>query len=278
MGNSLVFLVSSTQYKAAAHSMGGKTLILIFASLVVVNTQRISFADSKKSTSSSKDITVDTRAPSSYQNCNCQCDSVTWTDGQYIRGNCRSKDRNGALFCYVSGSALCACRDVQVSSFLKGNDGRFKYYSYEACTTPERNQCRNYGIGNFGDGDFTYCANHGGSSFGGSSSYRPGGSSQSSGGFGGSYRPGSSSQSGGFGGYRPGSNNGGFGGSSQYRPSNHNQNNHNRPNYGGSRPNNGFGGSLGSILGGNIRTGNKDQSSSSDASRPSSGGAINFNA
>merc|ERR1711936_392804 len=70
-------------------------------------------------------ISVDQRAPSTFENCNCQCNSDTWTDGQYIRGNCRSKDRNGALFCYVSGSALCSCRDVQVSSFLKNNQGRF---------------------------------------------------------------------------------------------------------------------------------------------------------
>merc|ERR1712048_351529 len=135
-------------------------------------------------------ITVDTRAPSTYENCNCQCNSDTWTDGQTIKGNCRSKDRNGALFCYVSGTALCSCRDVQQSSFLPNNDGRLKYYSYEACTTPPRNQCSNYGQQNFGDGDFKYCQNGGG--FGGSSSYRPSRPGSSS-----SYRPGGSSSFGG---------------------------------------------------------------------------------
>ena len=34
-------------------------------------------------------VTVSNRAPSTFQNCNCQCNSDTWTDGQYIRGNCR---------------------------------------------------------------------------------------------------------------------------------------------------------------------------------------------
>merc|ERR1739838_739885 len=157
-------------------------------------------------------ISIDQRAPSTFENCNCQCNSDTWTDGQYIRGNCRSKDRNGALFCYVSGSALCSCRDVQVSSFLKNNQGRFKLYSYEACTTPPRNQCRNQGYNsNLGDGDFPYCSynnnNFGNNNFGGSSNYRPSGGISSSSG----YRPGGSSSSG----YRPGGSTS-FGGS--YNP------------------------------------------------------------
>merc|ERR1712029_285117 len=151
-------------------------LLVIFISLLAKET----FCQEER-------ISVDTRAPSTFQNCNCQCDSDTWTDGQYIRGNCRSKDRNGALFCYVSGSALCSCRDVQISSFLKNNQGRFKYYSYEACTTPPRNQCRNSGYNsNLGDGDFPYCSSGGfGGGFGGSGSYRPSGGISSSSG----YRP-----------------------------------------------------------------------------------------
>ena len=32
---------------------------------------------------------VGIKAASSFQNCNCQCNSDTWTDGQFIRGNCR---------------------------------------------------------------------------------------------------------------------------------------------------------------------------------------------
>merc|ERR1711963_236120 len=146
-----------------------------------------------------KKITVDTRAPSTYQNRNCQCNSDTWTDGITVKGNCRSEDRNGALFCYVSGSALCSCRDIQQSSFLPDNNGRLKYYSYEACTTPPRNQCSNYGFNqNLGDGDYPYCQSSGSYRPGGSSSYRPAGGSSS-------YRPGGSSS------YRPG-------GSSSYRP------------------------------------------------------------
>merc|ERR1711936_941619 len=136
-----------------------KAFLLIFG-LLAKEAFGIDFVDNKK-------ITVDTRAPSTYQNCNCQCNSDTWTDGTTVKGNCISQDRNGALFCYVSGSALCSCRDVQQSSFLPDNNGRLKYYSYEACVTPPRNQCSNYGFNqNLGDGDLKYCQS--------SSSYRPG--------------------------------------------------------------------------------------------------------
>merc|ERR1712223_224094 len=129
-----------------------KAFLLIFG-LVAKEAIGIDFVDNKK-------ITVDTRAPSTYQNCNCQCNSDTWTDGTTVKGNCRSEDRNGALFCYVSGSALCSCRDIQQSSFLPDNNGRLKYYSYGQSS------------GSYRPG--------GSSSYrpaGGSSSYRPGGSS-----------------------------------------------------------------------------------------------------
>merc|ERR1712086_926255 len=217
-------------------------------------------------------ISIDQRAPSTFENCNCQCNSDTWTDGQYIRGNCRSKDRNGALFCYVSGSALCSCRDVQVSSFLKNNQGRFKLYSYEACTTPPRNQCRNQGYNsNLGDGDFPYCLSNN-NNFGGSSNYRPSNGSSSSSG----YRPGSGSSS--SSGYRPGGSTSfgsstSFGGSSSsgYRPGTGNVYNPPR-NTGNNRPSKP---SLGDILSG-VRTGSGSSSGSSDSS--SSSGAISFDA
>merc|ERR1712066_614266 len=150
--------------------MGTMKILLLFVGLVV----KEAFGQRAQDK-----ITVDTRAPSTYENCNCQCNSDTWTDGQTIKGNCRSKDRNGALFCYVSGTALCSCRDVQQSGFLPNN----------------------YGQQNFGDGDFKYCQNGGG--FGGSSSYRPSRPGSSS-----SYRP---NRPGGSSSYRPG-------GSSSYRP------------------------------------------------------------
>merc|ERR1739838_750945 len=228
-------------------------------------------------------ISIDQRAPSTFENCNCQCNSDTWTDGQYIRGNCRSKDRNGALFCYVSGSALCSCRDVQVSSFLKNNQGRFKLYSYEACTTPPRNQCNNQGYNsNLGDGDFPFCSynnnnnfgnnNFGNNNFGNNNNYRPSGGISSSSG----YRPGSSSSSGyrpggsTSSGYRPGGSTS-FGGSSSsgYRPGTGNGYNppRNKP-------------SLGDILSG-VRTGSGSSGSSSSSGSSdsaSSSGAISFDA
>merc|ERR1712020_806562 len=169
-------IVLQFEHLPKTHTM--KAFLLIFG-LVAKEAFGIDFVDNKK-------ITVDTRAPATYQNCNCQCNSDTWTDGPTVKGNCRSQDRNGALFCYVSGSALCSCRDIQQSSFLPDNNGRLKYYSYEACTTPPRNQCSNYGFNqNLGDGDYPYCQSSGSYRPGGSSSYRPGRPGGSS-----SYRPG----------------------------------------------------------------------------------------
>merc|ERR1712107_415329 len=239
-------------------------LLVIFISLLAKET----FCQEER-------ISVDTRAPSTFQNCNCQCDSDTWTDGQYIRGNCRSKDRNGALFCYVSGSALCSCRDVQISSFLKNNQGRFKYYSYEACTTPPRNQCRNSGYNsNLGDGDFPYCSSGGfGGGFGGSGIYRPSGSISSSSG----YRPGGSSsfgnRPGGSSSYRPGGSSS-FGnrpgGSSVFRPSgvsSYNPPRNNRPS---------LSGTLSGVRTGGSNSGSSSSSGSSDTA--TSSGAISFDA
>merc|ERR1712214_228665 len=217
----------------------------------------ISLAQDVVNEKAGNSIKVDTRAPSTYQNCNCQCDSYTWSDGNYIRGNCRSKaklpgpSQATGLFCYISGSALCSCRDVQRSNSVVDSYGNLRYYSFEACTTPPRNQCTNYGWGsyggnggNYGDGDFPYCSNSGSNSGsnqgwssgssnsnyrpsnGGSSNYRPSGGSSS-------YRPGGSSS------YRPS-------GSSSYRP--------------GNSP------SLSNILNGSIRNGNTgDKNKDKDA-------------
>merc|ERR1711941_41514 len=226
----------------------------------------ISLAQDVVNEKAGNSIKVDTRAPSTYQNCNCQCDSYTWSDGNYIRGNCRSKaklpgpSQATGLFCYISGSALCSCRDVQRSNSVVDSYGNLRYYSFEACTTPPRNQCTNYGWGsyggnggNYGDGDFPYCSNSGSNSgsnqgwssgssnsnqgwssgssnsnqgWSSESSYRPGGGSSS-------YRPGGSSS------YRPG-------GSSSYRP--------------GNSP------SLSNILNGSIRNGNTgDKNKDKDA-------------
>merc|ERR1712012_1529075 len=200
----------------------------------------ISLAQDVVNEKAGNSIKVDTRAPSTYQNCNCQCDSYTWSDGNYIRGNCRSKaklpgpSQATGLFCYISGSALCSCRDVQRSNSVVDSHGNLRYYSFEACTTPPRNQCTNYGWGsyggnggNYGDGDFPYCSNSGSnqgwSSGSSNSNYRPGGSTNYRPGGSSSYRPGGSSS------YRPG-------GSSSYRP--------------GNSP------SLSNILNGSIRNGN----------------------
>jgi len=106
-------------------------------------------------------IDVVVRAPSTCLNCDCQCDSYTWADERGNRyGNCLRPDNTNAKFCYVSGRALNACKDIQKSEYRKDSfhtGGRHKYYSYEACSTPPKQQCyqqQQYGnYQNCGDGD-----------------------------------------------------------------------------------------------------------------------------
>jgi hypothetical protein len=68
-----------------------------------------------------------------------------------------SPDSTGGNFCYVSGRAAQACRDVQISTTRKESfSEKPKLYSYEACSTPNRNQCQGSSSQNvnFGEGDF----------------------------------------------------------------------------------------------------------------------------
>jgi len=112
---------------------------------------------------------VGTRASSTYRNCNCQCDSYTWETSyrgrKYLMGNCQSKTKvpgpsgSTAKFCYISGNSLCHCRDVLQSKSQVDSFGNLRYYSFEACTTPPRNNCQSFGLQNLGDGDFPYCDN-----------------------------------------------------------------------------------------------------------------------
>jgi len=102
-----------------------------------------------------------TRAPSSYQNCNCQCDSYQVRKNNQLLGNCVTPDSNGVLFCYIKGDAVCSCRDAQPSSFLTDpTTNKPRLFSYEACTTAARNQCRNQGLldNNLGPSNFPHCS------------------------------------------------------------------------------------------------------------------------
>merc|ERR1712158_47842 len=169
----------------------------------------ISLAQDVVNEKAGNSIKVDTRAPSTYQNCNCQCDSYTWSDGNYIRGNCRSKaklpgpSQATGLFCYISGSALCSCRDVQRSNSVVDSYGNFRDGDFPYCSNSGSNSGSNQG---WSSGSSN--SNQGWSSGSSNSNYRPGGSSSYRPGGSSSYRPGGSSSS-----YRPS-------GSSSYRPGN----------------------------------------------------------
>jgi len=145
-----------------------KTFILLF--VILIAHEAFGQEDQQKSITfgqevQQKNITIKPKAWSPVQNCNCQCDSYTWSSGTNIKGNCRSQDNNGALFCYISGSAVKACRDVQASTTVRDISGNPRYYSYEACATPPRNQCNNnprlLASQNYGEGDISIIAQQG---------------------------------------------------------------------------------------------------------------------
>merc|ERR1712098_54384 len=104
---------------------------------------------------------VNVKAPSSFTNYGCQCDSLTFTDGYKTHGNCLSTDKTGAEWCYVllSGST---CTDSRNGGFYST---RFpgRKWSYEACATPAApfnnggsgsgcigGRCNNFGSGGSG--------------------------------------------------------------------------------------------------------------------------------
>jgi len=152
--------------------------LVLFALVANTESQNINFSDKKKTSvkksASKKDQNVKSknfedenglRAASTCYNCECQCDSYAWTNskGQLV-GNCGSEDSTGAKFCYVSGRAKRACRDVQQSSYRRDSfNGQKKFYSYEACVTPTKNQCYQYNQQsgrNCGDGDYNNGGGH----------------------------------------------------------------------------------------------------------------------
>ena len=65
-------------------------VVAALISLTQALPQKISFGNDVKTPIKGEIIDVDTRAPSDYANCNCQCDSYTWVNSRGIRaGNCK---------------------------------------------------------------------------------------------------------------------------------------------------------------------------------------------
>jgi len=131
---------------------------------------------------------TNTKAASTYVNCDCQCSSLTFQDkfGR-TQGNCKTADNTGATWCYVDSRSPCLDKQRSVRFSQSGHA-----WSYQACSTPPRHsaQCSNFGSsGNYQQG--VICKGSGCSPVGGS---YPSSSGQfGSGGYGtsGSYQTGS---------------------------------------------------------------------------------------
>ena len=74
-------------------------------------------------------------APTTSDNCGCQCDGTTYLDEEHtVQGNCKSADTTGRRWCYISNDQGTkeACKDYF------GYDSRYNLFrSYAACSSPD---------------------------------------------------------------------------------------------------------------------------------------------
>merc|ERR1712198_696829 len=76
------------------------------------------------------------KAASREVHCDCQCSATTFRDEHgTIHGNCKTVDKTGAKWCYVD-NRYNRCPDLSSSKRFNQN------WSYVACSTPPRHQCR----------------------------------------------------------------------------------------------------------------------------------------
>jgi hypothetical protein len=222
---------------------------------------------------------ISQKAPSSFQNCNCQCSHYTWRDSYGKKqGNCRSSDNTGAQWCYTNSNS---CTDLKYSKNRRDSYGSVRRWSYQACSTPSRrsNKCSNYGNGGGfgqggGQGNGGHNGGHGngghGNGFGNGNNHNNnngfnGNNHNNNNGFNGNnhnnnnngFNNNNGHNNNGFNNNNGHNNGGGFGfngnnGGNQYGSNGGNQYGSNGGNqFGNSRPGNVLGGILGSILGGN---------------------------
>merc|ERR1712027_74150 len=93
---------------------------------------------------------IGVKAPSPYENCNCQCHHYTWQDTYgKIQGNCKSSDGTRGRWCYVEGFA---CDDIQYSKSRRDQYGQLRKWSYQACSTPAPGTGRCAYGGGYGNG------------------------------------------------------------------------------------------------------------------------------
>merc|ERR1711936_977360 len=121
---------------ATAQNIIMKQYTIAMFSLLAVATCVLGAPQSKK---------IGVKAPSPYENCNCQCDHYTWQDTYgAIQGNCKSSDNTRGRWCYVQGNS---CDDIQYSKNRRDQYGQLRKWSYQACSTPAPGYGGGYGGG-----------------------------------------------------------------------------------------------------------------------------------
>merc|ERR1712226_1629295 len=106
--------------------MGKRYTSVLFALLAVAVSAMAAPQDKKGN--------IGVKAPSPYENCNCQCHHYTWQDTYgKIQGNCKSSDGTRGRWCYVDSNS---CDDLQYSKNRRDQYGQLRKWSYQACSTP----------------------------------------------------------------------------------------------------------------------------------------------
>merc|ERR1712226_956950 len=122
--------------------MGKRYTSVLFALLAVAVSAMAAPQDKKGN--------IGVKAPSPYENCNCQCHHYTWQDTYgKIQGNCKSSDGTRGRWCYVDSNS---CDDLQYSKNRRDQYGQLRKWSYQACSTPAPGTGRCAYGGGYGSG------------------------------------------------------------------------------------------------------------------------------
>merc|ERR1711971_590425 len=158
--------MGSTPPPAVAHFRGALAVAQVFKARMTISNRLVTLQVlAALHNSVALNTATNTKAASTYVNCDCQCSSLTFQDkfGR-TQGNCKTADNTGATWCYVDSRSPCLDKQRSVRFSQSGHA-----WSYQACSTPPRHsaQCSNFGSsGNYQQG--VICKGSGCSPVGGS--------------------------------------------------------------------------------------------------------------
>merc|ERR1711971_937542 len=136
--------MGSTPPPAVAHFRGALAVAQVFKARMTISNRLVTLQVlATLHNSVALNTATNTKAASTYVNCDCQCSSLTFQDkfGR-TQGNCKTADNTGATWCYVDSRSPCLDKQRSVRFSQSGHA-----WSYQACSTPPRHsaQCSAFG-------------------------------------------------------------------------------------------------------------------------------------